>query len=81
MAQPGDGNKPSTSGKETSIPVSELRATITEMLKQALGDHKADKGKQKSANPEGRFYSRVSQSRTISDRRLAYQFFLDYGLG
>ena len=34
----------------TNLP--ELRATITEMLKEALGDHKADKGKQKSPNQE-----------------------------
>ena len=45
MAQPGDGNEPSMSVKEPSVLVSKLRATITEMLKEASGDHKANKGK------------------------------------
>ena len=63
MATPKDGNQPSTSGTEPTVPVLELRATIAEMLKEALGDHlKADKGKQKSLNQEGRSYSHVSRS-------------------
>ena len=62
MTTPGDGNQLSTSRKEPTVPVSQLRVTIAEMLKEALGDHmKADKGKQKSPNQEGRFYSRVSR--------------------
>ena len=60
MTQPGDKGGPSMGEEEPRIPVSEWRATITELLKEALGDHKADKGKQKSSNPEGRMYCRVS---------------------
>ena len=62
MTTPGDGNQPSTGSQEPRVPVSELRPTIAEMLKEALGDHKADKGKQKSPNQEGRFYSHISWS-------------------
>ena len=62
MTQPGDKGGSSTGEEEPRIPVSELRATITELLKEALGDNKADKGKQKSSNPEGRMYCRVSRS-------------------
>lgn len=34
--------------------MAKLRETITELLKEALGDHKVDKGKQKSSNHEDR---------------------------
>ena len=53
MAKPVN-NKPSTSGKEPIVPVTELRATIAKMLKEALGDHKDNKGKQKDPDPKGR---------------------------
>ena len=44
MAQPGDRHDMSMSDKEPRVPISELRATIAQMLKEASGDHKADRG-------------------------------------
>ena len=56
MLQPGDKNEPSTINSEPRVPALELRATIAAMLKEALGNYKAGKGKQKSSNSEGRMY-------------------------
>ena len=52
MSQSGDKNKFSTGSSKPSFLASEL--TIAEMLKEALSDHKDNKGKQKSSNSEGR---------------------------
>ena len=54
MLQSGDKNESATGGSEQTVPPSELRATIAEMLKEALSDHKVGKGKQKTSNSEGR---------------------------
>ena len=54
MPQSGDKNEPSMGSSEPTVPASELRATIAKMLKEALSDHKAGKGKQKSSNSEGK---------------------------
>ena len=54
MSQSGDKNESTTGGSEQTVPASELSATTAEMLKEALSDHKAGKGKQKSSNSEER---------------------------
>ena len=56
MLQSADKNETTTGNSEQTVPASELRATIAEMLKEALSDHKVRKGKQKSSNSEGRMY-------------------------
>ena len=54
MSQSGEKNESTTGGSEQTIPASELRATISKMLKDALSNHKIGKGKQKSSDSEGR---------------------------
>ena len=43
MLQSGDKKKPSTNNSEPRVPALELRLTIAEKLKEALGNHKAAK--------------------------------------
>ena len=54
MLQSGDKNESATGSNEQTVPTSELRVTIAEMLKEALSDLKIGKGKQKTSNLEGR---------------------------
>ena len=54
MSQSGDKNESAMGSSEQTVPASELRATIAEMLKKDLSDHKVGKGKQKTSNLRGR---------------------------
>ena len=54
MSQSGDKNESFMGSSEPTVPTSELMVTIAKMLKEALSDHKARKGKQQSSNSEGR---------------------------
>ena len=54
MSQSTNKNETTTENSEQTVPASELRVTITEMLKEALSGHKIGKGKQKNSNSEGR---------------------------
>ena len=45
MSQSRDKNKSATGDSQQTVPASELRVTIAEMLKEALSDYKVEKGR------------------------------------